>query len=337
MKNKSENYGFAIALAWPQTFCKEPGAWYDPVTRWLGINKNNYYQAGHAALVLIDSKAEKCHYFDFGRYHAPFQHGRVRSADTDHDLAIVTRPVISENGNTIHNFDKILEELQQNAACHGEGPLFASYCAIDFQAALNKARQMISDSPLPYGPFIKGGSNCSRFVNTVILAGRPDWKFRFRLTYFLPLTPTPVSNVNSLDYKKVVPKLQKATPFYPLRPLSKSERFSTLLQPARHPDIPENAQWLGGEGAGSWFVINYERDFLVVTRYSPDGVIECSGKYEGPDHELINTEDSMYIDYLSNCKEVTINSKGNTLKFYRINTNMDLNLFSSKREEVVCC
>ncbi len=54
------------------------GGWYDQITRWLGINKNNYYRAGHAAIVLIEKDGEMCHCFDFGRYHAPFQHGRAR-------------------------------------------------------------------------------------------------------------------------------------------------------------------------------------------------------------------------------------------------------------------
>ncbi len=72
--------GFAIAIAWPSTFCKQPGSWYDPLTLWLGVNYNHYYRVGHAAVVLIDPDKNKCHYFDFGRYHAPFQYGRVRNA-----------------------------------------------------------------------------------------------------------------------------------------------------------------------------------------------------------------------------------------------------------------
>ena len=64
--------GFAIAIAWPETYCKQSGGWYEPITQFLGINRNNYYRAGHAALVLIDIANTKCHYFDFGRYHLAF-------------------------------------------------------------------------------------------------------------------------------------------------------------------------------------------------------------------------------------------------------------------------
>ena len=104
MSSRRKDSGFAIAIAWPQTYCKQPGSWYDPLTALLGINRNNYYRAGHAALVLIDIQGKKCHYFDFGRYHSPFQHGRVRSAETDHDLKMFTRPVISFDQSIICNF-----------------------------------------------------------------------------------------------------------------------------------------------------------------------------------------------------------------------------------------
>ncbi len=220
MKAKKTHPGFAIALAWPQTYCKEPGVWYDTVTRWLGINKNNYYRAGHAALVLIERDGEKCHYFDFGRYHAPFQHGRVRSVETDHDLEMKTTPQIASDGKTILNFRAIINELQQNPACHGEGKLYASYGIIDFMASYNKALKMQKAGPIPYGPFI------------------------------------------------------------PNRGLNRAELNSTLPSPHWHPDIPEKAQWLSGEGAGSWFVFEFPGELLELTRYSPDGIIECNGTYE---------------------------------------------------------
>ncbi len=318
MKGKNEKYGFAIALAWPQTFCKEPGAWYDPVTRWLGINKNNYYQAGHAALVLIDSETEKCHYFDFGRYHSPYQHGRVRSAVTDHDLEMKTSPRISRDGKSIENFNEILEELQLNPACHGEGALHASYCEIDFHTAYNKVLQMQAESPIPYGPFIRNGSNCSRFVNTAILAGIPRWKYRMRLKYFVPFTPTPLNNVNSLQQKIVLPVILQKVPFFPVQRLSKTELESTLSQPVKHSDIPENAQWLSGEGAGSWFVVEFQNKQLKVTRYAPDGTIECLGLYKESNGHSFNPGDTYRVNYPSNCREVNLKNYGRKIQFERI-------------------
>lgn len=311
------NTGFAIALAWPQTYCKQPGSWYDPITAWLGINRNNYYKAGHAALVLIDKQSNKCHYFDFGRYHSPFQHGRVRSAETDHDLKMTSKAVISSDNRKITNLQKILSELQQNKACHGEGTLHASYCQVDFQAAYSKVQLMHAASSIPYGPFRFKGSNCSRFVNTAILAGKPHWKYRFHLKYLVPLTPTPMNNVNSLDHSISYPALLNGTPFSPTKKIDKKILQSTLQAPGSEFRPHKDAQWLSGEGAGSWFVFEPLNPHLKVTRYSPDGTVECSGLYRNQDAQGIVPDHSFRITYPSNCKVVSLKNKETELKFER--------------------
>jgi len=310
--------GFAIALAWPQTYCKQPGAWYDLVTSLIGVNHNNYYKVGHAALVLVDIENQKAHYFDFGRYHAPYKHGRVRSAETDRELNIKTIPRLTNGGQRLENFKDILHELQTNPACHGEGVLHASYCPVNFQKAFEKAHQMQEASPIPYGPFLNKGSNCSRFVSTSIMAGYPGLKYRIRLKYFVPFTATPISNVNSLDNHFISPKLLVDEPFYPVKKLDKHVLESTLLQPERHPAIPENSQWLSGEGAGSWFALEFEETRLKVIRYSPKGVIECKGLYENLSAlDLLPEDGAFSISYPSNCKTVSIRVKDYNIQFNR--------------------
>lgn len=194
--------GIAIALAWPQTLCKNAGAWYDTPMKWLGLNKSNYYKVGHAAIVLIKKETGECHYFDFGRYHAPYQHGRVRSAFTDHDLAMKSKAVIEDG--RLCNYTEILYELYRNASCHGDGDIHASYCEIDFEKAYAKAVSMQEQSPIRYGPFLPKGTNCSRFVNTVILSGNPKWFYKLVLAFPKTLSPTPTGNVKSLDHYTVV-------------------------------------------------------------------------------------------------------------------------------------
>lgn len=189
--------GFAIAIAWPETLCKQPGSWYDTPMQWIGLNKNNYYKVGHAAVVLINAYSGKCHYFDFGRYHAPFQHGRVRDVETDHDLEINTKAVITDG--EIINYANILFELHSNPSCHGAGTLHASYCKVNFEKAYEKAKLMQKNSPIPYGPFKMEGTNCSRFVNTVILAGKPAFSHWLLLNYPKTLSPTPIGNVTALS------------------------------------------------------------------------------------------------------------------------------------------
>ena len=194
--------GIAIAIAWPETLCKQAGAWYDLPLKWLGINKNKYYKVGHAAIVLIESETGNCHYFDFGRYHAPHQHGRVRNAYTDHDLEMKTKAVVS-NG-ILKNYNEVLLELFQNESCHGSGALHASYCEINFDKAFDKALKMQENSPIPYGPFLPKGTNCSRFVNTVILSGNPSLLYKFILSFPKTLSPTPIGNVKTLNYYSTI-------------------------------------------------------------------------------------------------------------------------------------
>lgn len=193
--------GIAIALAWPETLCKKAGSWYDLPLKWMRINNANYYKVGHAAVVLIDKVSFECHYFDFGRYHSPFQHGRVRSAFTDHDLEIKTKAVINEYGE-LENFNLILSELFSNTSCHGSGKLHASFCQVNFEEAFNVANAMQMISPIPYGPFLPNGTNCSRFVNSVLRAGKPDWKIVLQLSFPKSVSPTPIGNVKVLaDYR----------------------------------------------------------------------------------------------------------------------------------------
>lgn len=201
MKNSSHN-GFAIAIAWPDTLCKQAGAWYDGLMSTLNFSQNNYYKVGHAAIVLIPQDGEKCHYFDFGRYHAPYGHGRVRDAETDHDLVIKTSAKIK--GKTVVNFEEILAELLSNPASHGTGKMYASYCTVNFEKAFEKAKSMQAASPLAYGPFLPKGTNCSRFVRTVVLAGKPKLNHGIKLKIPYSFSPTPKTNVDALTNKLVL-------------------------------------------------------------------------------------------------------------------------------------
>ncbi|MFT6747167.1 MAG: hypothetical protein ACJAZ2_001515 [Glaciecola sp.] len=217
MNSKSKS-GIAVAIAWPETLCKQPGAWYDSITALLGINKGHYYKVGHAALLLIDLNKKEAHYYDFGRYHSPFQYGRVRSAVTDHDLKIIT-PVSFSDGE-VDNIRTILQELNNNKSCHGDGLLVASETNINFESAQEKVLELQNASPLKYGPFIINGTNCSRFVNTALLAGKPNLYQQLLLR--LTASPTPMWNIKSLGGQIILRKLGHEThclenPYIPLQ------------------------------------------------------------------------------------------------------------------------
>jgi hypothetical protein len=306
MHKKNKPADFAIAIAWPETYCKQPGYWYDSITELLGFNKNHYYKAGHAALVLINSETKKCHYFDFGRYITPFQHGRVRSEITDHGLKVKTLAQVSKDGQSIENFNEIVTELQLNHECHGEGALHASYATIKFEKAYQKVMQLQRRGPIQYGPFLYNGTNCSRFVNTSILSGKPQWNYAFMLKYFVLLTPTPLNNVNALPNKVVIPKLLKTKAFCPAAISDKRKLKLTLEEPPKNNRIPENAKWLSGEGSGSWFVINQQSGNYQISRYGPEGELECKGMFKITNMRFFDIKLPFHIDYLSHCQRVII-------------------------------
>lgn len=317
MQNTNRHNGFAIAIAWPETLCKQPGTWYDKPMIWAGFNKNWFYRAGHAALILVDDKTSSCHYYDFGRYHAPFRHGRARSALTDHDLAINTKAIISPDGRHIENLQALAEELQNNPSYHGDGKVYLSCGRIVFDLAKAKADELQQTGAIPYGPFVRNGSNCSRFVNTVIRAGKPAFISALRLRYFVPLTPTPMNNVNAFAHKIAVPSMLQNGLCAEKR-LTADQLNLTLVAPVRHPDIPDDAQWLSGEGAGSWFhIAPYDYSYMI-TRYSPDGKFECSSLFVNSNELHFNMNQPYKITHLSHCNQITLEQNGYLFSFKRM-------------------
>lgn len=190
--------GIAVALAWPATWCKQTGSWYDQPLQLLGINNRGYYQVGHAALVLADPANGTCQYFDFGRYHAPHGLGRIRSGRTDHDLIINTPLRIDAGKPNNEDLNLLLEELSQNPSTHGDGKLYAAWTEVDVISCQDKLQKMMESNFIAYGPFVRPGTNCSRFVNTILLAGTTDPFTRVRLAFPPMLTPTPMWNVMAL-------------------------------------------------------------------------------------------------------------------------------------------
>lgn len=306
MKRNNFN-GFAIALAWPETYCKQAGAWYDPFMKRMGFNQIGYYKAGHAAVVLVQNNTGKCHYFDFGRYHAPFAHGRVRSAKTDPELKVWKTARIVED--EIINLQDILGELAERKACHGSGDLHASSCSINFDAAYEKAVILQDRGPLAYGPFVFNGTNCSRFVRTILLAGRPGLSTRTKLKFPYTLTPAPITNVRALNYPRVIAvNADKNIPT--------CFNFNEVLpEPERPESLPSAARWLAGEGAGSWFDVKRALDCFVVSRYAEDGSLEFTSFYQLINKEKFEVREDFQVTYLSHHQKIRIIQAGKMIEF----------------------
>jgi len=307
--------GTAIALAWPRTYCKRANTWYDGILKLLGINENDYYRVGHAAVVIVDKQTLKCHYFDFGRYHAPFNHGRVRSGETDEELDIKTKAIYKDN--KIVNIDDILKEMQSREAYHGEAQLHSGVTDVDFELAYKQAQALQDISPIYYGPFTWNGQNCSRFVNSVVRAGKPKFWHWFKLRFVNPLTPTPMRNVNALYDVKSTEKQYDEHGFIPPK-LSVEQLHSTLFAPVKHKNIPASAQWLGGEGSGSWYHIEIDNDKIKTTSFTPEGRIEWAAIYKNKENFCLTKKHDYTVTYNTNFKIVTLIIDNKKVYFERI-------------------
>jgi len=198
---------FIIILAWPESMVAGAGSWYDKV-----FSTNGKYRVGHSALILVNATTNQLNYFDFGRYHSPFGFGRVRDLETDPDISLKSKPIISEN--SIYNIEEILLEISSLKATHGHGRLYSSILKnINFNKAYNKAKEMQSLGLVSYGPIVLSGTNCSRFVTSIMLASKPNLITRLRLKFPFCLSPSPKRNISIAnsnyhvvdvkDYKKI--------------------------------------------------------------------------------------------------------------------------------------
>lgn len=187
-----------IALAWPDTKVVKEGKWYDYPMNILGFIKDDYYKVGHAALILVNHSNGDLFYFDFGRYHTPYQYGRVRSEMTDPDTSIKVKAIIE--GEHIVNIEDILKDRYENKACHGEGKLTAVIVeSIDYQKALQKIKELQDREAIPYGPFKVNGSTCSRFVVQVVCESTNNWLTKLLIKIPYTISATPRSNKKILN------------------------------------------------------------------------------------------------------------------------------------------
>ena len=93
----------------------------------------------------------------------------------------------------------------------------------------------------------------------------------------------------------------------------------TLEAPPIPGSIPQNSQWLAGEGAGSWFHIK-EEGYLTfeITRYSAEGKPECRGQFQIKNNNALYLSKDYEFIHLSHCKSVNIRQDGSIVYMERI-------------------
>tara|TARA_B110000285_G_scaffold46149_1_gene51724 strand:+ start:467 stop:766 length:300 start_codon:yes stop_codon:yes gene_type:complete len=98
----------------------------------------------------------------------------------------------------------------------------------------------------------------------------------------------------------------------------KQDRLSVLPKPKRNVLIPENAKWLSGEGAGSWFCVQITdtKNNFQIDRFSPEGKLECSGRF------VTVQEFDPYIEfhftYPSHCAKASVIQKNEKISFVNL-------------------
>lgn len=181
---------FIIVLAWPEGMVQAAGAWYDRI-----LSSNGKYRVGHSALALVNSETNKVHYFDFGRYHTPNGFGRIRDEETDPDTRV--KQIAKIRNFEIQNITEILTEIATKKSYHGEGTLYASVISkVNFKISFNYAKEWQKKDAIPYGPFVRNGTNCSRFVAKISRKAQPSFVKRLRLKFPFCISPSPKRNIS---------------------------------------------------------------------------------------------------------------------------------------------
>jgi hypothetical protein len=85
--------------------------------------------------------------------------------------------------------------------------LIAGQTSINFKSAQQKVLELQESCPLPYGPFDLKGTNCSRFVNSALLAGKPSLLKRFILK--LTISSTPMWNIKAIGERIKLEKIEQ--------------------------------------------------------------------------------------------------------------------------------
>lgn len=88
----------------------------------------------------------------------------------------------------------------------------------------------------------------------------------------------------------------------------------TLPAPPVPAGLPHSAQWLAGEGAGSWFVLKTEADtpnLIHMERRDPHGHMECRGIFlRDNTSERFDLNAPYSVTYPSHCARITALQNG---------------------------
>ena len=322
--------GIIIILSYPDTIVR-PAYWEPSSKIWplIGIGGKHAVQAGHAAFLLIKKESTEINYFDFGRYITTYGNGRVRSKETDPDVSITIKAKF-EKGRLI-NLKEILLWIENHPEkTHGDGRLVASiHNEIDFNKASKFINELLNKKEIPYGAFIKNGTNCARFVTDAIIFSSINESVKKQLKQSNLFTPSPIGNVikGNTD-NKIYNIFNQQISDYKNRSITKEYKASFFKKIEGEPNLKgtevanlavfelENGTWLGGIGSGAWFRIEEQLSLETykISRYNAKGVKDFEDFFLLAQTDFNHLEAHQFV-HPTNCTEVFIQQKNNTFSF----------------------
>ena len=324
--------GIIVILSYPDTIVRP--AYWEPSSKifpLIGIGGKHAVQAGHAALLLIKKESSEINYFDFGRYITTYGNGRVRCKETDPDVHIPIKPIFEKG--TLINLKEILLWIEKHPKkTHGDGRLVSSmHDEIDFKKAHNYIHQLVDQKEIPYGAFIKNGTNCARFVTDTIIASSTNKKIEQRLKKSNLLTPSPIGNVINANTNNIIYNTHKQQlTEYKNRSITKEYKASFFKTFKGEPNLigtelpnntifkVNNGNWLGGIGSGAWFNIEEQINSTTykIARYTSEGIKDFEDLFS-ISNTTFNPLSAYRFIHPTSCKYVLIKQKEITFCFKR--------------------
>ncbi|NIJ43570.1 hypothetical protein FHR24_000009 [Wenyingzhuangia heitensis] len=324
--------GVIVILSYPDTVVRPAyGEFSSKIWPLFGVGTKDAVQAGHAALLLIHKEQQTVDYYDFGRYITSYGAGRVRSKETDVELEVPLKAIFKNN--QLINIDELLLWLNKHPEkTHGSGRLVASVnTEINYRKAIFFIDKLIDEKEIPYGAFVKKGSNCARFVTDTIINSCSDKQIQLKLKTSNLFTPSPIGNViKGTTENEILVVHNSKIQHYANRSVLK-EYFSCFFNkfdvelsgigtefPDKENFFIENATWLGGIGSGAWFKMeSVVKNTYKIARYTAMGVNDFKGEFI---EESLRFNPSLKYQFIhpTNCKEVVVKQNNAVFLLKRI-------------------
>ncbi len=328
-----------MVIGWPDTTAKAAEKFFTKLYD-KGILKDLYFKVGHASLCLIHKETGEIEYFDFGRYTCDHGLGRARGANTDPNLEIKVTARFDKEGK-MENLQELVDYLFSiTRFTHGEGVIYFSlYDKMNYAKTKEYIDGVQQQGSVRYTTFASNSTNCSRFVCGALLAGSSVKKDRLKLIWTPTFKASPVGNAVDVGYQSNVYKQKsldsplenfKMTRWDNLKLLWNNVKGNLkgpkVVHPnmiesnGRHPDVPEDAHWLGGLGEGNWITITQmefegEKCFRALSQYD-DGVVNYDTVVKPNQGSEIQWNQEYSITYDCSRLFVTILQNGKKIRLY---------------------